>query len=157
MIRLSSAASGVSPEASALAVYLHASERGLTGPRRMILQVGMQATPRHSGRRPVMNVGVVFDLRGEVSAQGASSLRALIESLAVLGKDVPFLYLHAGVEEPGSPERALAAERGIGDRVRSLRMQPGPADPKGPADAHDPDGEQDQEDAPRQRPSPVYL
>ena len=45
---------------------------------------------------------------------------ALIESLAVLGKEVPFLYLHAGVEEPGSPERALAAERGIGDRVRFL-------------------------------------
>lgn len=41
---------------------------------------------------------------------------ALIEALAQC-VDVPWQYLHVGLEEAGEPERALAARLGIGERV----------------------------------------
>ena len=42
---------------AALAVYLHSDHRGIQKQSRMLVQVGIQATLRQSGRRPAMNVG----------------------------------------------------------------------------------------------------
>jgi hypothetical protein len=75
------------PTDGALGVYLHADRRGITGPTRMRIQVGLQGTERRSGRRPAMNVGVVLDLRGGVSASDANAMRALVEAL-VRAKDL---------------------------------------------------------------------
>jgi glycosyltransferase involved in cell wall biosynthesis len=44
---------------------------------------------------------------------------ALIEALARC-KVFPWHYLHAGLEEPGEPERALAQKLGIADRIRFI-------------------------------------
>jgi hypothetical protein len=70
------------PSHAALAVYLSASERGLTGPRRMLVQVGLQATPRYSGRRPAMNIGIVLDLREALDAGQSQSVSALLAAFA---------------------------------------------------------------------------
>ncbi|MDD9937477.1 MAG: hypothetical protein OXT09_27950 [Myxococcales bacterium] len=50
------------PTDAALALYVHGSEAGAVERSRMLVQVGLQATPRLSGRRPAMNVAVVLDL-----------------------------------------------------------------------------------------------
>jgi len=68
------------PDGSALAVYLHADRRGLTESGRMLVQVGIEGTPRHGGRRPAMNVALVLDLRDEVSQELAIGLRSLLEA-----------------------------------------------------------------------------
>ena len=47
----------------------------------MILQVGLQATPRFSGRRPAMNVGVVLDLRHGFAPEVEAQARALLVAL----------------------------------------------------------------------------
>lgn len=41
---------------------------------------------------------------------------ALIEALAQC-QDLPWHYLHLGMEEPGEPERAMAARLGLADRI----------------------------------------
>jgi hypothetical protein len=68
------------PEGSALAVYLHADRRGITDEGRVLLQVGLQGTQRHGGRRPAMNLGIVLDLRGEITSDVAIGLRSLIDA-----------------------------------------------------------------------------
>ncbi|HKU39095.1 MAG TPA: vWA domain-containing protein [Polyangiales bacterium] len=70
------------PGQAALAVYLSASERGITAPRRMLLQVGLSATPRYSGRRPTMNVGIVLDARTPLDAAAQTTVRALLTAFA---------------------------------------------------------------------------
>jgi len=49
---------------------------------------------------------------------------ALIEAIAILPRSSPILYLHAGREEPGYPERKLAESMGVYDRVRFLGIVP---------------------------------
>jgi TonB family protein len=68
------------PDASAIAVYLQADRRGVPGEGRMLLQVGLEGTPRHGGRRPAMNLALVLDLRNETSADVALGVRSLIEA-----------------------------------------------------------------------------
>lgn len=87
-----------SPDGSALALYLQADRRGLSEPGRMLLQVGIQGTPRHGGRRPAMNVAVVLDLRDALSQHSTRSLRALLEALN-------------RAQEPGDRFQLLAAGR----------------------------------------------
>jgi len=70
------------PESSALAVYLHADRTGLPERGRVLLQVGLQATPRHGGRRPAMNLAVVLDPRSSESDDVAAGIRALLVALA---------------------------------------------------------------------------
>jgi len=70
------------PESAALAVYLHADHAALEGSQRLLLQVGLQASERLGGRRPAMNLGVVLDLRGEISTSSATTLRALMTAFA---------------------------------------------------------------------------
>lgn len=69
------------PENAALAAYLHADRRGISGPTRLLVQVGLQGTLRASGLRPAMNVGVVLDLTGGVSAEVSAGMRALLTAL----------------------------------------------------------------------------
>ena len=70
------------PQRSALAVYLQADHRGVTGESRVLLQVGLQGTSRQSGRRPAMNIGVVLDLRHASSPQNMESIHALLGELS---------------------------------------------------------------------------
>lgn len=70
------------PGRVALAVYVSASERGITGARRMLLQVGLHATPRFSGRRPAMNVSLVLDAREPLSETAHANVRALLSAFA---------------------------------------------------------------------------
>jgi hypothetical protein len=69
------------PRGSAMAVYLHADQTALSEPGRVLLQVGLQATSRHGGSRPAMNLAVVLDLPDDLSPEEAASLRALLEAL----------------------------------------------------------------------------
>ena len=65
------------PRNAALAVYVHADRRSLEGPERLLVQVGLQGAARAGGARPAMNVGIVLDLRGELTADAAAAMRAL--------------------------------------------------------------------------------
>jgi len=47
---------------------------------------------------------------------------ALLEALAALAPDLDVHWLHAGIEEPGAPERALAAACGLDGRARFLGL-----------------------------------
>ncbi len=71
------------PDNAALVAYLHADHRGISGPTRLLVQVGLQGTSRASGLRPAMNVGVVLDLTGTVSAEVSAGMRALLAALNV--------------------------------------------------------------------------
>ncbi len=71
-----------SPDASALALYLHADSAGVDARTRLRIQVGIKGTNRRAGLRPPMNVGLVLDLRGEVSADTQATMRALVEAFA---------------------------------------------------------------------------
>lgn len=51
---------------------------------------------------------------------------ALLRAIAMLPSEIRALYLHIGREEEGTPERVLAAELGIEDRVRFLGSQADP-------------------------------
>jgi len=70
------------PENSALAVYLHSEKVSLEGPTRMLVQVGLQAGLRQSGRRSTMNIGLVLDMREEPSMEVGASIRALVSAFA---------------------------------------------------------------------------
>jgi hypothetical protein len=70
------------PNAAALAVYFHGDRHGVETRERMLVQVGLKGTLRRSGTRPAMNLGLVLDLRGEVTPSAATSMRALLKSLA---------------------------------------------------------------------------
>lgn len=68
------------PAQSALAVYLHADRSGIEGESRLLVQVGLQGTHRHSGLRPPLQVAVVLDARGAVSPEVAASMRAVLDA-----------------------------------------------------------------------------
>jgi hypothetical protein len=70
------------PDGAALAVYLHGDRTGVETRERMLVQVGLKGTSRRSGIRPAMTVGLVLDLRGEVTPESATSMRALLQAFA---------------------------------------------------------------------------
>jgi hypothetical protein len=70
------------PGRAALALYVFASERGITSARRMLLQVGLSATPRFSGRRPPLNVSIVVDAREPLGEAANGEVRALLAAFA---------------------------------------------------------------------------
>jgi len=76
-----------SPSQGALAAFVSASERGVTGPRRLTVQVGLQATGRFSGQRPALNLAIVLDLRDSVDGEVAGQLRSLLAAF-VSARDV---------------------------------------------------------------------
>jgi glycosyltransferase involved in cell wall biosynthesis len=53
----------------------------------------------------------------------AKNHTAILGALAQLRPDKQFIHLHVGREEPGSPERGIAAELGVGDAVRFAGSQ----------------------------------
>ena len=69
------------PSNAALSVYLHSDQQSAQDKTRMLVQVGLQSTPRFSGRRPEMSVGVVLDLREPISPQVGANMRALVFAL----------------------------------------------------------------------------
>ncbi len=69
------------PEHSALALQLHADRRAVDGESRTRLQIGIQSTSRHGGRRPAMNIAVVLDLRGTLTDDVATGMRALVDAM----------------------------------------------------------------------------
>ena len=74
-----------SPEAGALALYLHADQTVATGPSRVALRIGVRAADAWAGRRTAMNLAVVLHLppsAEEIPAETAASLRALLGALA---------------------------------------------------------------------------
>lgn len=71
-----------SPERASLGVYVHSDRRAIEGESRVLLQVGLQGTSRRGGRRSVMNVGVVVDMREQVDTQSAAAIRSLLEALS---------------------------------------------------------------------------
>ncbi len=68
------------PSSAAISVFVQADRRGLEREERMLVQVGLQGAPRSSGLRPAMNVGIVLDLRGGVTTEDLSSMRALADA-----------------------------------------------------------------------------
>jgi hypothetical protein len=69
------------PTEAAMEVFLHSDRTALEGAERLTLQVGLQGARRQGGTRPPMNIGVVLDLRGEVSAEHATQMRAIVDAL----------------------------------------------------------------------------
>ncbi len=68
-------------------------------------------------------LGLDDDTFAAVSVGNCSEVKNHTEALRALARlaaDRPVAYLHVGVEEPGEPERRLAAELGIAGHVRFL-------------------------------------
>lgn len=70
------------PENAALAAYMHADKRAISGPSRLRVQVGLQASQKRGGLRPDMNVGLVLDLRRNLDDETGAEVRALVAALA---------------------------------------------------------------------------
>ncbi|SEH07081.1 hypothetical protein [Candidatus Venteria ishoeyi] len=68
------------PLDAALAVYLHSDKTAIQGPTRLLAQVGLKGSLRHSGRRPAMNVGIILDLRTALSNEENAAVRALLKA-----------------------------------------------------------------------------
>lgn len=66
------------PQNAALAVYLQANRTNITERSRMLLQVGLQATQRHSGSRPAMNVGLVLNLHDNMTVEDKRIFRSIV-------------------------------------------------------------------------------
>lgn len=71
-----------SPSNAALAVYLHADRRAIQNSSRLRVQIGLQASKRFSGHRPLMNVGVLLDTRNIMDKKRIDKLKALLNALA---------------------------------------------------------------------------
>ncbi len=85
------------PQQAALALYVQADKRTVQGSTRLLLQVGLKGTARHSGRRPAMRVGIVLDLRGTLSSEQGTLMRALLQALLQARQsDDQFLLAVAG-------------------------------------------------------------
>jgi hypothetical protein len=69
------------PTEAAMEIFLHSDRTALEGAERLTLQVGLQGARRQGGTRPPMNIGVVLDLRGAVSAENATQMRAVVDAL----------------------------------------------------------------------------
>jgi len=68
------------PTEAAMEIFLHSDRTALEGPERLTLQVGLQGARRQGGIRPPMNIGIVLDLRGEISAESATQMRAIVDA-----------------------------------------------------------------------------
>ena len=70
------------PDDAALALYLHSDRAVVSGPSRVLLQVGLRGTERHGQARAAMNLALVLDLRSVPSTDQAAAMRALALALA---------------------------------------------------------------------------
>jgi hypothetical protein len=71
------------PEHAAIGLYVNADHKALAaGKTRMLVQVGIAGTKRHSGIRPPMKIALVLDLHGVLSAETKAEFRAVAEAFA---------------------------------------------------------------------------
>lgn len=70
------------PINAALAVYLHADKSAIQHSSRLRVQVGLQASKRFSGHRPLMKVGVLLDTRNINDKKKIDKIKALLNALA---------------------------------------------------------------------------
>lgn len=102
------------PDNAALAVYLSADHRAVDGRQRMLVQVGLQGTERHGGRRGAMRLTVVLDLTDEeIGTEALQGMSALLAALA-------------NAKEPGDQFRLVVAGRGGGEVVGADGFRHGP-------------------------------
>ena len=60
-----------------------ASDQAATeGPRRALVQIGLQAASKHAGHRVAMHLAIVADLRGPVTRESIGQMRAVLEAFA---------------------------------------------------------------------------
>ncbi|MBF0152747.1 MAG: hypothetical protein HQL64_03280 [Magnetococcales bacterium] len=69
------------PWNSALAFTLHADRRGVEGPSRLRVQLGIQGSQRQGGYRPVMKLALILDLRSYQHVQETTLARSLALAL----------------------------------------------------------------------------
>jgi len=87
------------PGDSAVAVFIASDHSATRGPRRALVQVGLQAAPRHAGHRVAMRLAIVVDLRGPVGRELIDSVGAILESFAAArGPADRFSLIAAGHE-----------------------------------------------------------
>ena len=70
------------PDDAALAVYMASDHDATDGPRRALIQVGLQAAPRHAGHGVATRLAVVVDLRGPLTRELLDPVRAILEAFA---------------------------------------------------------------------------
>jgi hypothetical protein len=83
------------PASGGLALTLHADRNAVSGPTRVLLQIGLKGAPRTGGIRAPMSLGVVLDLRTAPAPGDAAALRALLDSLAALARSGDRFFLVA--------------------------------------------------------------
>jgi Ca-activated chloride channel family protein len=101
------------PRDAALGIDVHADRRGLSGPGRLLVQIGLKGAARAGGRRSAMSVALVLDLRGDTSLETGSRMRALALALA-------------SAREAGDRFSLLVAGRPGGLAVASAEFKHGP-------------------------------
>ncbi|NMB75541.1 MAG: AgmX/PglI C-terminal domain-containing protein [Myxococcales bacterium] len=89
------------PAADGLAVFLAADQKGVEGPARLTLQVGLKGSLRHAQRRSAVTAALVVDLTSVPDEEARRSLWTLADALAgeIQAGDRFFLVV-AGVERP---------------------------------------------------------
>ena len=70
------------PVDSAIAVYMASDQAATEGPRRALVQIGLQAASKHAGHRVAMHLAIVADLRGPVTRESIGQMRAVLEAFA---------------------------------------------------------------------------
>ncbi len=89
------------PAADGLAVFLAADRKGVEGPARLTLQVGLKGSLRHAQRRSAVTAALVVDLTSVPDEEARRSLWTLADALAgeIQAGDRFFLVV-AGVPRP---------------------------------------------------------
>ena len=85
------------PVDSAIAVYMASDQAATEGPRRALVQIGLQAASKHAGHRVAMHLAIVADLRGPVTRVSIGQMRAVLEAFAAArGSADRFTLIAAG-------------------------------------------------------------
>ena len=114
------------PSSAAVSVFLQADRRGLEREGRMLVQVGLQGAHRRSGLRPAMTVGIVLDLRGAISIEVATAMRAVMDGF-LAAKDVGDRFSLTVAGRPGATlVGADAFRHGPISVAMSLLVEPDP-------------------------------
>jgi hypothetical protein len=114
------------PRSAAVSVFLQADRRGLEREGRMLVQVGLQGAHRRSGLRPAMTVGIVLDLRGAISTEIATAMRAVVDGF-LAAKDLGDRFSLTAAGRPGATVVGADAFRhGPISVAMSHLVEPGP-------------------------------
>jgi outer membrane biosynthesis protein TonB len=110
------------PAFDGLAVYLAADRKGVEGPARLTLQVGIKGSLRHAQRRSAVTAALVVDLRQVPDEASRRSLWTLADAMAgELQAGDRFFLVAAGVERPlrlkSSEFTSLAVRRALADAL----------------------------------------